>query len=65
MKASSVGQAPLRVAEKARNESWSHYDFPAVLLWQAVLSGQVQRGEARTRATHPRTRKTVAEEQDP
>jgi len=54
-------QAVSRVAEHARNESWSYEDFLTVLLDQEVLARQAQGGEARIRAAHFPARKTVEE----
>ncbi len=61
MKAPRIAQAISRVAEQARNESWSYEDFLAVLLDQEVLARQAQGGEARIRAAHFPARKTVEE----
>ena len=52
-------QAASRVAEQARNESWSYEDFLTVLLEQEVLARQAQGGEARIRAARFAARKTV------
>ena len=61
MKAPRIAQAVSRVAEQARNESWSYEDFLTVLLDQEVLARQAQGGEARIRAAHFPARKTVEE----
>src|SRR4030065_570299 len=61
MKAPRIAQAVSRVAEQARNESWSYEDFLTVLLDQEVLARQAQGGEARIRAAHFPARKTVDE----
>jgi DNA replication protein DnaC len=59
MKAPRIAQAVSRVAERARNESWSYEDFLTTLLEQEVLARQAQGGEARIRAAHFPARKTV------
>ena len=59
MKAPRIAQTVSRVAEQARNESWSYEDFLTVLLDQEVLARQAQGGEARIRAAHFPARKTV------
>ena len=59
MKAPRIAQAASRVAEQARNESWSYEDFLTVLLEQEVLARQAQGGEARIRAARFPARKTV------
>ena len=59
MKAPRIAQAVSRVAERARNESWSYEDFLTTLLEQEVLARQAQGGEARIRAAHFPARKTI------
>ena len=59
MKAPRIAQSVTRVAERARNESWSYEDFLTTLLEQEVLARQAQGGEARIRAAHFPARKTV------
>jgi len=59
MKAPRIAQTVSRVAEQARNESWSYEDFLTVLLDHEVLARQAQGGEARIRAAHFPARKTV------
>ena len=59
MKAPRIAQGVSRVAEQARNQSWSYEDFLAVLLEQEVLARQAQGGEARIRAARFPARKTV------
>ena len=59
MKAPRIAQAVSRVAERARNESWSYEDFLTTLLEQEVLARQAQGGEERIRASHFPARKTV------
>jgi DNA replication protein DnaC len=61
MKAPRIAQSVTRVAERARNESWSYEDFLTTLLEQEVLARQAQGGEARIRAAHFPARKTVEE----
>jgi len=59
MKAPRIAEALSGVAEQARREEWSYEDFLAALLEREVLARQAQGGEARIRAAHFPSRKTV------
>jgi DNA replication protein DnaC len=61
LKAPSLALAVVRLAERARTESWTHEEFLAACLEREVAARQSNGGEIRIRAAHFPARKTLEE----
>lgn len=61
LKAPSMGRAVDRLAERARQEEWSHEEFLAACLEREVAARQTNGGELRIKAARFPARKTIEE----
>jgi DNA replication protein DnaC len=61
LKAPSLAQAIDRLAERARNDGWTHEEFLAACLEREVAARQANSGELRIRAARFPARKTIEE----
>ncbi|HKZ24308.1 MAG TPA: IS21-like element helper ATPase IstB [Acidimicrobiia bacterium] len=61
LKAPSMGRAVERLAERARQEEWSHEEFLAACLEREVAARQTNGGELRIKAARFPARKTIEE----
>jgi DNA replication protein DnaC len=61
LKAPAMGAAVERLAERARNDNWTHEEFLAACLEREVASRQTNGGELRIRAARFPARKTLEE----
>jgi DNA replication protein DnaC len=61
LKAPSMGRAVERLAERARQEEWTHEEFLAACLEREVAARQTNGGELRVKAARFAARKTIEE----